>query len=122
MNTVHITYHLEGIGEPLQESIKKYVQRNLYVNPEVDAPLLKPYFKKIFTNKPDAVVALHIHVEKTKTDRFEGKFMCDVDGQSIRYERSGSESFKSPSDLVNHAFSHIKREITGDRGIFRKIT
>jgi hypothetical protein len=115
MQHVHVTYHLEGIGEPLEESIKRYVQLNLYVNPDVESPLLKPYFKKVFTNKPDAEIALHVHIEKTKTERFEGKFMCDVDGKPVRYERTGSESFKNPQDLVNHAFAHIKREITGEK-------
>lgn len=91
------------------------------MNPDVDSPLLKPYFKKIFTNKPDAEVSLHVHVAKNKADRFDGEFGFMVDGETIRYERLGSESFRNPVDLVNHAFTHFKREVTGDRGVLRKL-
>lgn len=122
MQPVQVTYHFDGILEPLQESIQKYVAMNLYVNPEQETPLLKPYFKKIFANKPDAHIIMHINMSKNKADRFEGIFSCIIDGEAIRYERTGSESFKNPQDLVNHAFAHIKREVTGDRGILRKLT
>ena len=121
MSSVQLTYHFDGILEPLQESIKKYVDLNLYVNPEVEKPILKPYFKKIFTNKPEAKVSANIHVTKNKAERFDGIFTFTVDGQPIRYERQWSESFKSPTDLVNHAFTHFKREVTGERGVLRKI-
>lgn len=71
MSIVHVTYQFDGIQEPLQESIRKYAELNLYVNPDVEQPLLKPYFKKIFTNKPDAEVQVKVHVSKNKADRFE---------------------------------------------------
>jgi hypothetical protein len=71
MSQVHVSYHFDGISEQLQESIKKYVNLNLYVNPDVDQPLLKPYFKKIFTNKPNAEIVANVHVSKNKTERFE---------------------------------------------------
>lgn len=122
MSNVHVSYHFDGIQEPLQESIKKYSELNLYVNPEVDQPLLKPYFKKIFTNKPDAEVQVQVHVTKNKADRFEWVFMFTVDGETTRYERSGSESFKNPTDLVNHAFAHFKRAVTWNIWIFKKLT
>lgn len=121
MSNVHVSYHLEGLSPQLEESIKKYVNLNLYVNPDVDQPLLKPYFKKIFTNKPDAQVNVNIHIVKNKADRFEGNFSFVVDGEIIRYERSWNDSFKNPVDLVNHAFTHFKREVTGDRGVLRKL-
>lgn len=121
MNHVHVTYQFDGISEPLQESIKKYVQLNLYVNPDVDQPLLKPYFNKIFTNKPDAEITSSIHVVKNKADRFDGIFSFNVDWHPIRYERTWSESFKNPVDLVNHAFNHFKRELTGDKWLLRKL-
>jgi hypothetical protein len=121
MQPVQVTYHFDGILEPLQESIQKYVSTNLYVNPDQESPLLKPYFKKVFANKPDAQIIMHIHITKNKAERFEGIFSCIVDWEAIRYERTGTESFKNPQDLVNHAFSHVKREITGDRGILRKL-
>ena len=121
MSQVHVTYHFDDISEQLQESIKKYVNLNLYVNPDVDQPLLKPYFKKIFINKPEAEISTHVHVAKNKADRFEWMFTFVVDGQPVRYERVGSESFKNPVDLVNHAFNHFKREITGERWMLRKM-
>lgn len=121
MHSVQIVYHFDGILEPLQESMKQYVNLNLYVNPEVSTPLLKPYFKKIFTNKPDAEVSVSVNVSKNKLDRFDGIFTFVVDGQAIRYERQGNESFKSPIDLINHAFAHFKREVIGERWVFRKI-
>jgi len=121
MQPVQITYHFDGILDPLQESIKKYVGMNLYVNPEQDTPLLKPYFKKIFANKPDAHIIANIHITKTQAERFDGVFAFTVDGEPVRYERTGSESFKNPQDLVNHAFAHLKREVTGGRGILRKV-
>jgi hypothetical protein len=71
MSAVHVTYHFDDISEQLQDSIKKYVHLNLYVNPEVEQPLLKPYFKKIFTNKPTAEISAHVHITKNKADRFE---------------------------------------------------
>jgi hypothetical protein len=121
MNSVKVAYQFDGILEPLQESIKKYVDLNLYVNPEARNPLLKPYFKKIFTNKPEAEVSVNIHIAKNKLDRFDGVFTFMVDGHPIRYERQGSDSFRSPSDLVNHAFAHFKLEVIGERGVLRKI-
>ncbi len=122
MHSVQVTYHFDGILEPLQQSIRKYVDLNLYVNPEVPSPLLKPYFKKIFTNKPEAEVSVGVNVVKNKSDRFDGIFTFVVDWQPIRYERKWSDSFKNRTDLVNHAFNHFKREVTGDRGVWRKIS
>jgi hypothetical protein len=116
-----VTYHFDDISEQLQESIKKYVNLNLYVNPDVDQPLLKPYFKKIFTNKPDAEISANVHMGKNKSDRFDGMFSFTVDWHPIRYERVWSESFKNPVDLVNHAFIHFKREVTWDKGMMRKL-
>ncbi len=121
MNQVHVTYRFDDISEQLQESMKKLVNLNLYVNPDVDQPLLKPYFKKIFTNKPDAEISANVQVSKNKSDRFDWLFSFTVDGHSIRYERVGSESFRSPVDLVNHAFVHFKREVTGDKWLMRKL-
>ncbi len=121
MSAVHVTYHFDDISEQLQESIKKYVNLNLYVNPEVEQPLLKPYFKKIFTNKPSAVIAASVNIAKNKAERFEWVFSFTVDGQPIRYERTGSESFKTPVDLVNHAFDHFKREVVGNRWILKNV-
>ncbi|MEI7477328.1 MAG: hypothetical protein WCJ81_02075 [bacterium] len=115
MSNVHVSYHFDGILEPLQESIKKYVNLNLYANPDVEQPLLKPYFKKIFTNKPEAQLDVSVHVSKNKIDRFEGTFIFTVDGNATRYSREGSGSFKNPTDLVNHAFAHFKHEITGEK-------
>ncbi len=122
MSLVHVSYQFEGIQEPLQESIRKYAELNLYVNPDVDKPLLKPYFKKIFTNKPDAEVQVQVHVAKNKSDRFDWVFMFTVDGQVTRYERTWSDSFRNPTDLVNHAFTHFKRAVTWDIGVLKKFT
>lgn len=121
MSIVHVTYHFDGVSDQMQESIKKYVHLNLYVNPDAEQPLLKPYFNKIFTNKPDAEITASVHVTKNKSDRFEGVFSFVVDGHPIRYERTWSDSFKSAVDLVNHAFMHFKREVTGDKGLLRKM-
>jgi hypothetical protein len=71
MSPIHVTYKLDGISEQMQESIKKYVNLNLYVNPDAEQLLLKPYFNKIFTNKPDAEISANVHVTKNKADRFE---------------------------------------------------
>lgn len=121
MSIVHVSYHFDDIQEPLQDSIKKYVALNLYANPESEQPLLKPYFKKIFTNKPDAEVSATVHVARNKAERFEWVFTFVIDGQLVRYERAGSDSFKNPTDLVNHAFDHFKRAVTGNTGVFGKI-
>lgn len=91
------------------------------MNPDVDQPLLKPYFKKIFTNKPDAEITVSVNVWKNKSERFDWMFSFIVDGQPFRYERTGNESFRNPVDLVNHAFMHFKREVTGDRGMLKRV-
>lgn len=121
MSNVHVTYHFEWLSDQLEESIKKYVNLNLYVNPDVEHPLLKPYFNKIFTNKPHAEISAHVQVSKNKAERFDGIFSFTVDGHSIRYERTWNDSFKSAVDLVNHAFTHFKREVTGDRGLLKRM-
>lgn len=120
MSNVHVAYQFSDILEPMQESIKKYVQLNLYVNPDVENPLLKPYFKKIFVNKPDAEINISVQMGKNRMEKFDGVFMFHVDGKTIRYERTGTSSFRNPDDLVNHAFTHFKNEIS-DRGIIKKI-
>lgn len=112
-------YQFNGLQEPLEESIKKYVLLNLYVNPEAEDLLLKPYYKRIFTNKPDAKLDISVQVARNKFDRFDGVFIFTVDGKQVRYERVDSESFRSPVDLVNHAFSHFKREVVGAKGFFK---
>jgi hypothetical protein len=88
MNHVHVTYQFDEITPQLQDSIKKYVQLNLYVNPDVEQPILKPYFNKIFTNKPAAEIDINISISKNKSDKFDGVFNFVVDGQPVRYERT----------------------------------
>ncbi len=118
MQQVHVTYQFNGLNEPLEESIKKYVLLNLYVNPEAEELLLKPYYKKIFTNKPDARLDVGVQVGKNKFDKFDWIFSFTVDGKQVRYERVDGESFRSPVDLVNHAFAHFKRELVGSKWFF----
>ena len=79
MQNVNVMYQFNGLQEPLEESIKKYVLLNLYVNPEAEDLLLKPYYKRIFTNKPDAKLDISVQVARNKFDRFDGVAYLDGD-------------------------------------------
>lgn len=121
MQNVQVTYKFDWLQEPLEESIKKYVLLNLYVNPDAEELLLKPYYKKIFTNKPEATLNISVQVGKNKFEKFDGIFIFSIDGKQVRYERVDEASFRSPVDLVNHAFTHFKRQVTGEKGVLKNL-
>jgi len=67
------------------------------------------YLKK-YIDKKDAEVHFHLRVEKVKGDRYECKFHCKLDG--VPFDWANDQPFKSPHDVVNHAFKHLKEKLS----------
>lgn len=66
------------------------------------------YLKK-YENKPDATVRIEIFIKKNSDDSFHGKLHANIDGQIIIFDR---ENFRKLDDLINHAFQHMKEQLT----------
>ena len=65
---------------------------------------LKPYFKK-----DDAKITLQLTFKKNKQEKFEGKFIFNLDGNEVIY--SNDVPFSEPLDVVNHAFKRLKETL-----------
>lgn len=63
-------------------------------------------YLKPFLTKNDAVVKLTSTFIKNKQEKFEGKYIFNLDGKE--YQRNNDVPFKEPLDVVNHAFKHLK--------------
>lgn len=66
------------------------------------------YFKK-YETKPDAVLRVEFSIKKNHDDSFHGKLHANVDGKIIVFER---EKFFKLDDLINHAFQHLKEQLS----------
>ncbi|MFA6080527.1 MAG: hypothetical protein WC753_03565 [Candidatus Gracilibacteria bacterium] len=66
------------------------------------------YLKK-YENKPDAIARIEFFVKKNSDDSFHGKLHANIDGQIILFDR---ENFRKLDDLINHAFQHLKEQLS----------
>jgi len=66
------------------------------------------YLKK-YENKPDATVRIEFSVKKNHDDSFHGRLHANIDGQIVLFER---EKFRKLDDLINHAFQHLKEQLS----------
>lgn len=95
---MHITHQFRNITTWLQESILNIC--NEHINNMSDS-YLKSYLKK-----EDAVLSLHMTFEKNKQEKYEGRFLFNLDGEEVIY--SNDVPFVEPLDVVNHAFKRLK--------------
>jgi len=66
------------------------------------------YLKK-YENKPDATLRIEVFIKKNSDGSFHGKLHANIDGQIILFDR---ENFWKLDDLINHAFQHMKEQLT----------
>jgi hypothetical protein len=99
---IKLHYTFSHITEELEQDLKSLVDYN--VNWKLDN-----YFKKIY-NKDWAEIKIDIRMLKNKQDKFEWSFEFVLDWEKIMYKND--VPFKNPDDLVNHAFDHLKRELS----------
>ena len=50
---------------------------------------------------------------KNKQEKYESSFRFDLDGKISVYKNT--TPFKNINDLVNHAFDHVKRELSDSK-------
>jgi hypothetical protein len=100
MENVKVSYSLVWITDALSEDIKKLVQSN--IEWKVDT-----YLNKILSKK-DAEITIEIVIEKTKQWKFDWSFRFNLDWKPTIYKRV----FENAIDLVNHAFEHLKEELS----------
>ena len=101
-NKFKINHRFENITEWLQESIITICQEHIH-------NMSDSYLKK-FMEKEDADLSLQITFEKNKQEKYEGKFIFNLDGQEIIY--FNDVPFKEPLDVVNHAFKRLKEALS----------
>ena len=105
---IKIHYKLYNCNENLQESIPWYVEEN--ITGKMDS-----YFAKVLGKKKDAEITIAIKLEKNKKWLFNGKFSFMLDGVPHFYHTRGWKPFKHVRDLINHAFDHLKLQLSSPK-------
>lgn len=100
MENIKIKYKLLDVTPALEEDIKSLVQDN--INGKMDN-----YFKKVF-KKDDAEILIDISIKKNKKEKYDWDFRFHLDNKDYNYSRE----YINPLDLVNHAFDHLKEELS----------
>lgn len=90
------------ITDQLQETIKEIVDSN--VKWKLD------WYLKPILQKDSAEILIRIRVNKNKQEKYEWSFEFHIDWQKYMYHND--VPFKKSNDLVNHAFDHLKRELS----------
>ncbi len=99
---IKINYKFSWLTEVLEWDIKDLIKKN--INWKLDR-----YLQKILS-KNDAEVHLDVDLGKNKQEKYEWSFRFLLDWKSYIYKND--VPFKNITDLVNHAFDHLKRELS----------
>ncbi len=99
---IKIKMKLQNMTEALQHDIRFLVEKN--INKKLDR-----YLNNVFEKK-DAEFHVELDCKKNKQWLYEWSFRFNVDWQSFVYKNPSP--FKYPTDLVSHAFDHLKRELS----------
>lgn len=102
---INYNYKFDWITEVLKNDIIDLVNKN--INGKVNW-----YLKKILEKK-DSKVHIDMDIKKNKQEKYESSFRFDLDWKIIVYKNS--VPFKNINDLINHAFDHLKREISDSK-------
>lgn len=100
-NKFTINHRFMNITEWLQETILNICNEHIT---KMSDSYLKPYF-----DKTDANIGLQLTFEKNKQEKFEGKFIFNLDGTEVIY--SNDVPFVEALDVVNHAFKRLKESL-----------
>ena len=99
---IKINYKFKWLTELLESDIKDLVTKNITWK-------LDRYLNK-FLEKNDAEFLVNIDITKNKQNKYEWSFRFFLDWNNYVY--LNDQPFKNISDLVNHAFDHLKRQLS----------
>lgn len=108
MNTnIKVNYNFNGITEALETDLRNLVQKN--IDWKVDT-----YLNKVLS-KEDSEVLINVRITKNKQDKYEWSFEFNLDWDKFVYHND--TPFKNVDDLVNHAFEHLKEQLSDKRNL-----
>lgn len=99
---IKINYKFDWLTEVLQNDVIDLIQKNVTWK-------LDSYLQKVLTKK-DAEIHIDVDILKTKQEKYDSSFRFNLDGSNYIYKND--VPFKNISDLVNHAFDHLKRQLS----------
>lgn len=99
---IKINYKFSWLTEFLEEDVKKLIDNNLEWK-------MDWYLRKALS-KSDTEMHISVRINKNKQERYEWSFEYLLDWDKIMY--TNDVPFKNILDLVNHAFDHLKRQLS----------
>lgn len=100
--SIKVSYNLEWMTDLLEEDLKDLVEKNIKEHQD-------SYLNKILSKK-DAEIMIDVRIQKNKQEKYEWSVEFMLDWKKALYHTN--VPFKNVTDVVNHAFKHLKEYIS----------